>query len=137
MRQRLLLVALAGVLCLPACGSETAESPETSGAATATASTPSASASPPAASDEVLVEVTIEDGNVDPAGDRVQAATGEPISFVIDSDSPGELHVHSTPEHSIAIEPGRTEQTITIDQPGVVEVELHDPEVVVVQLEVR
>lgn len=157
MRHRLLLVALAGVLSLTACGSETEDSDATSASATAESTAPSAAASESptsdspssdsaasegtgseaAASDGVVVNVTIRNGEVDPAGDRVKATAGERITFVITSDAPGEMHVHSTPEHSIDIEPGTTKKSITIDQPGVVEAELHDPEVVVVQLEVR
>lgn len=149
MRDRLLIVALAGALSLTACGSETDESTAAGDSATvesaAPSSTPSASksasesasAAQSASPAEVVVEVRIRDGEVDPAGDRIQARVGEPVTFVIDSDVPGELHVHSTPEHSIEIEPGTTEQSITIDQPGVVEAELHDPPLVVVQLEVR
>lgn len=153
MRHRLLLVALAGVLALSACSSENDDNAATSTTATAgsTASSATASAAPTedempasqsatsetAASNEVVVEVTIKGGKVDPAGDRVKATVGEPITFIITSDAPGELHVHSTPEHSIDIEPGTTRQSMTIDQPGVVEAELHDPAVVVVQLEVR
>lgn len=152
MRHRLLLVALACVLSFTACSSETDDSAATSASATAESSAPSAtesespssdsasseSAGPEtAASDGVVVDVTIKNGEIDPAGDRVEATAGEPITFVIQSDAPGELHVHSTPEHSIDIEPGTTRESITIDQPGIVEAELHDPEVVVVQLEVR
>lgn len=88
-------------------------------------------------SDPVVVNVTVKDGEVTPNGDRVEAEVGQPITFVIDSDVSNELHVHSTPEHTLAFEPGETEETITIDRPGVAEVEIHDPEVVVVQLQVQ
>ena len=37
-----------------------------------------------------------------------------------------ELHVHSTPEHSFKIEPGRAQQfQFTADVPGQVAIELH------------
>lgn len=89
-------------------------------------------------SDEpATVDVTIKGGKVTPNGDRVEVEVGQPVEFVIDSDAAGELHVHSTPDHEIAFEAGETTEEITIDQPGVVEVELHDPEVVVVQLQVQ
>ena len=84
-----------------------------------------------------VIEVTLADGQVTPAGDRVRAAAGEPITLRIDADVAGELHVHSVPESEIAFDAGTSEHEITIDQPGVVEVELHEPPLVVVQIEVR
>ena len=158
--RRTALLALAGALALTvsACGSEetaqppssqspaspspsgqSASSAETSEASTGTGTEDSTGSGTGAesSSDAVVVQVSIEGDQVDPSGERVEVRAGQPIEFVVDSDSAGEMHVHSTPEHTIAIEPGTTEQTITLDRPGVVEVELHDPEVVVVQLEVR
>jgi plastocyanin len=84
-----------------------------------------------------VVEMTLKDGQVTPNGDRVEATAGEPITFVVDADAPGELHVHSAAGTTIAFEPGVSEHTFTVDRPGVVEVELHDPALIVVQLEVR
>ena len=49
----------------------------------------------------------------------------------------GEFHVHSTPEQEIEYDAGTSEHEITIDRPGVVEVESHEPASVVLQLEVR
>lgn len=83
------------------------------------------------------VQVKISDGTVTPNGERVEAEVGEPIEFVVEADEAGELHVHSTPEQQLAYDEGTTTVELTIDQPGVVEVETHDPEIVVVQLEVR
>ena len=45
--------------------------------------------------------------------------------------------MHSTPEQEIAYDAGTSEHEITIDRPGVVEVESHEPDVIVLQLEVR
>ncbi|MGI8646434.1 MAG: hypothetical protein ACR2JD_08960 [Nocardioides sp.] len=72
-----------------------------------------------------------------PTGDRVEVTAGEPITFVIDADAPGELHVHSAEGTEIAFEAGVSEHDVTVAQPVVVDVELHEPELVVVQLEVR
>lgn len=85
----------------------------------------------------VVVEVTIEGDRVEPAGDRVEVGVGQPVELVVDADAAGEMHVHSTPEQTVEFGAGSSEHTVVVDQPGVVEVELHDPEVVVVQLEVR
>ncbi len=83
------------------------------------------------------IAVTIADGAVTPNGERIEVERGAPITFAITSDVEGEMHVHSTPEHSIAYGVGETEKTITLEQAKVVEVELHDPAMTVVQLEVR
>ena len=62
---------------------------------------------------------------------------GKPINLHIVADKPGELHVHSSPEQEIEYAAGTTDKTLTIDQPGVVEVESHDLDKLIVQLEVR
>ena len=84
-----------------------------------------------------VVQVTLKDGQITPNGDRIKADAGEPITFDIDADAAGELHFHSTPEQSIDFEPGTSSYDIVIDQPGIVEVELHEPEMLVAQLEIR
>jgi hypothetical protein len=62
---------------------------------------------------------------------------GQEIDLVVTADQPGEIHVHSTPEQELAYEAGTTTLPLTIDQPGVVEVESHDLDLTIVQLEVR
>ena len=53
------------------------------------------------------------------------------------ADAAGEIHVHRTPEQEYVYGNGTTTLKLTpIDRPGVVEVETHDPQLVVVQLEV-
>ena len=84
-----------------------------------------------------VIQVTVHDDQVTPNGERVEVEAGEPITFEIDADAPGELHVHSTPDHEIEFEAGTSTHEVEIDQPGIVEVELHGPDLVVVQLEVR
>ncbi len=83
-----------------------------------------------------VVEITINGDNVEPSGARVEAELGEPIILQITSDREGELHVHSTPEQTIGYGQGTTEAELTIDQPGVIEVEDHHSGLVIVQLEV-
>ena len=97
---------------------------------------PSESASESAPSGTV-VQVTFKDGQITPNGDRIKAGAGEPFTFDVDADAAGELHFHSTPEQSIDFEPGTSSYEIVIDQPGIVEVELHEPEMLVAQLEIR
>lgn len=149
MRHILTAATAVVVLVLSGCGAEESApgaattSPSASGSASGSASASAGkdrSARPRPTEEEspegTVVEVTIEDGRVDPAGERVRVAAGEPVTFQVDSDVAGEMHAHATPEQSIAFGPGTSEHTITIDRPGVVEVELHDPLLVVVQLQV-
>jgi glucose/arabinose dehydrogenase len=148
MRHIMTAAALACVLALAAGCGDDAGTADTATSADPTSSTPSASSSA-SASDEAsptekttpeppgtVIEMTLKDGAVTPSGDRVEVAAGEPITFVITADAPGELHVHSAEGPEIEFEPGTSEHEVTIDQPGVVEVELHDPELIVVQLQV-
>jgi hypothetical protein len=137
-------------LVVAGCGDDTATEPG-SGASPSSSSSPSestgdsASESPSTPGDATetreptrpFIEIAFEDGEVTPNGERVEVPLGEPIDLVITADVPGELHVHSTPEQEVAFEAGTTTVPLTIDQPGVVEVESHDPALVVVQLEVR
>ena len=81
-------------------------------------------------------EVTVADGDVDPKGDRIQVGTGQEIVLDVTADTSGTLHVHANPEESFDFEEGEQEFTLTIDQPGVVEVETHDPDLIVAQLQV-
>jgi plastocyanin len=89
--------------------------------------------------DAVEIEIEIENGRVTPSGQRVDVQVGEPIRFVVDSDAADEVHVHSTPEHSFRVKPGDDDRQFefTLNQPGVVEVELHELGDVVVSLAAR
>ena len=80
--------------------------------------------SPPAsAGDSTTVDITFSDGSVTPNGERVEVKAGEPIELVVEADEPGELHVHSSPEQELEYDAGTTTLKLTVDQPGVVDVE--------------
>jgi hypothetical protein len=81
------------------------------------------------------IELVLE-GDEAPETERVPVGVGQPVELVIKSDQPGELHLHSQPEQTLDYASGTTTLTITIDQPGVVDVERHEPEALVLQLEV-
>jgi len=87
--------------------------------------------------DAVAVTVTREGDTFTPNGERVELAVGQTLDLTITADTAGELHVHSTPEQEIAYDAGTSEHQLTIDRPGVVEVESHEPDAIVLQLEVR
>jgi hypothetical protein len=83
----------------------------------------------------VVIDVTIADGEVSPAGKQVDAAVGQPIEVHVDSDAPDELHVHSSPEHEYEIKPADDQVfRFSIDQPGQVEIETHETDTVVAEL---
>jgi len=82
------------------------------------------------------VHITIKGGTVTPHGDRVKAKVGQPVTLHIDADTAGEIHVHSSPEQEIRFDKGTSTKKLTIDQPGIVDVEDHALEQVIVQLEV-
>lgn len=134
------LVPLAIVIALAASGCGVDEEP--TGEPTPTASDTSSPAEAPSESGSTAgagthIAVTFEGDTVEPNGERVQAKAGEEISLDITADAPGEIHVHSSPEQELSYEAGTSTLTLTIEQPGVVEVESHDLDKVIVQLEVR
>lgn len=77
--------------------------------------------------EQVVVDVTIKDGQVTPTNEQVQAKVGDPIVVRVNSDAADQLHVHSNPEHTFTIEPksGQSFQ-FTVTVPGKVDVELHE-----------
>lgn len=84
------------------------------------------------------IELTFE-GDEAPPTERVQVEPGEEVELVIKSDDAGELHVHSDPEQTLPYAAGTTTLTLTIDEPGVVDIERHEPGApgaLVLQLEV-
>jgi hypothetical protein len=123
---RLAPVVLVLAAGLTACGGGDADPP--AGEASSSVSTDG---------DNVTVDVTREDGTFTPNGERVDVGVDQTLVLKITSDEAGEFHVHSTPEQEIAYEEGTSEHEITIDRPGVVEVESHEPASIVLQLEVR
>lgn len=137
-----LVLVLAGGLS--ACGGDDADPSTGSPAASESPSSSSSSSTPEDGSgsddtgdDTVTVEVTREGDTFTPNGERVEMAVGQTLVLQVTADEAGELHVHSTPEQDLAYEVGTSEHEITVDRPGVVEVESHDPDSIVLQLEVR
>ena len=85
----------------------------------------------------VTIAVTFDGDTVTPNGERVKVSTGQPVELEVTADAPGEIHVHSDPEQELEYDEGTSTVEIEpIEQPGVVDVESHDLEAVIVQLEV-
>jgi hypothetical protein len=128
MRKTLFPTALAVLLpvaLLSGCGSSTDAQPSSS-----TASASSSATSGP------FIDVTVHGNKITPNGDRIDAKVGQPVTLRVTSDRAGELHVHSTPEQELAYKAGTTTLKVTVDKPGIVDVEDHVADVVVVQLQV-
>lgn len=145
---RLAPVVLVLAASLTACGGDgDADPPATDQASSSSPSdmpseTPSDTPSDPgsessSADDSVALTVSREGDTFMPNGERVELGVGQALVLTIESDEAGGLHVHSTPEQEIAYDAGTSEHEIVIDRPGVVEVESHDPDVILLQLEVR
>lgn len=84
-----------------------------------------------------VIKVRVKDGAVTPNGDRVDVEVGQQVQFIVAADEAGEIHIHSEPEQVLEYDEGEKEFKVSFDKPGVVEVEAHDPEQIIVQLEVR
>ncbi|TIC81647.1 hypothetical protein [Nocardioides sp. GY 10127] len=87
--------------------------------------------------DPVVIDVRITDDSVDPSGERVEVGAGQTVVLAIDADSAGSLHVHSSPAQEVDYPAGTSEQRLVITVPGLVEIESHALDQVIVQLEVR
>ena len=83
------------------------------------------------------IAITFSVDSVDPAGERVEVEVGSEVVLDVTADAPGSLHVHTTPEQEIHYGKGTTSAAVSVDQPGVIEVESHDLGIVVLQLEAR
>ena len=117
-RATLLAVAVAAGLSLTACGGD-----DTSGTST----------------EVEVIRVTVADGTVTPADERIEVSPGQPIDIEVTADVEGELHVHSSPEQEFTYggDGATTTIKLQIDRPGVVEIETHDPQQVVATLTVQ
>jgi hypothetical protein len=136
------------LVLLTVTGCSSADEPSTEAAPTAS-STPSEAGSPAETTsptdspteastpDDDAIEIEIEGDRIEPNGRRVEATAGEPITLDIQSDRAAELHVHSSPDQVLPVKQGKSTIELTIETPGVVDVEEHDSGIVVLQLEVR
>lgn len=82
------------------------------------------------------IEVTFDGDEVTPKGERLQVNQGT-VTFEVTADQPGTIHVHTSPEQEFDYESGTHDYAVALDTPGVVEVESHDLDLVMLQLEVR
>jgi hypothetical protein len=122
----------------PEAGTETTtSSPHESPSESPTPATESPTPSPtPTEEAGTVIEMTIRGDQVEPNGKRIEVGVGEQVTLKIDADQAGELHVHSRPEQELEYGAGMTTVRLTIDAPGVVDVEDHHAGKVLVSLQV-
>ena len=88
--------------------------------------------------ERLVIDVTIQSGAVTPTNAQLRAAVKQPIVIRVDSDTPDELHVHSTPEHSFDVGAGPLQSyQFIVDMPGRVDVELHNLRKTVATIQVQ
>lgn len=94
---------------------------------------------PPTGSEPVSFEINFLGETVTPSGAEETIERGTNVELVIEADAPGELHVHSTPEQQLSYAAGTTTVTVNLaDQaPGVVDIESHTLDKLVLRLEIR
>ncbi len=143
---RLSSLVIVALLVVTGCGSDDEGAAE--GSAESSSETESKTAEPtpsdePSAAETpkkpqgTTIDITFSGDSVKPDGVRKKVEAGKPVTLRIKADRAGELHVHSSPEQEIGYPAGTSRQKLTIEQPGLVDVESHDLHKLVVQLEVR
>jgi plastocyanin len=100
----------------------------------------SASASASSKAGETAISISVSGNKVSPQPTRVSVKPGAPVRLTVTTDQARQLHVHGVaPEIETETTPG----TPTVVQftaptvPGIYEVELHDPDTTLVQLQVQ
>ena len=137
-RNALVSAVIVAVIALAGCAGneDTAGEPSPSDP-TGSDPTGTTSATTEPADEGQVIEITIEGDSVRPNGTKVDVEANEPVILDITADAPGEIHIHSTPEQEIEYDAGKSQHSVTFNRPGVVEVESHTLEKVIVQLQVR
>lgn len=134
-------LALAGaaglLLVLSACGSSGA--PAGSAAeddGPAIAATPTAQVTGKPAANAEIIPISIGRTSVSPVGAKAKVSPGQPVVLRIHAEVTGELHVHSTPEQHVDFPVGDSEITLTFRTPGLIAIEDHALNQLIVQVEV-
>ncbi len=143
LRRSLVAVTATAALALAGCGDDeptsTTPTPSESPSASESEDKPGRDkkTTPPAATDEVVVDVSIVGDDVTPVAQSVDLGVGETLLLEVESDRAGELHVHSSPEQTVAFEAGSSKLDLTFDKPGSVDVEEHESGALIVRVLVQ
>jgi heme/copper-type cytochrome/quinol oxidase subunit 2 len=132
------IVAVAGLLILSGCASgSTAERPTTSSSAPASTSSQPPSSPTSDAIERTVVNVAVKDGKVSPKTHRVKVAKGTQVRLMVTSDVDDEVHVHGYEIEKEVLAGQTVTIDFTADQTGVFEVESHESNLQLIQLEVK
>jgi hypothetical protein len=133
-RKKAALAIVPLMFTLAACGGDDSASPPPPGDSNSSPGPGSPGSTPQG----TTIKVTFSGNNVTPSGERIEVEHGRPVTLLVTADKPGEIHVHSTPEQELEYKAGHSELPIVnLDQPGVVDVESHNLDKVIVQLQVE
>ncbi|MBB2985426.1 hypothetical protein [Terracoccus luteus] len=140
-RAALVPVALAALTLLSACSSSDAGQPAPGdaqpGASSSVAGATGGSGTGQASGQVRRLEVSITGTTVTPAPAQVDLAVGETLELVVTSDHDDELHAHGF-EAEAQLKAGvPTTLRLTGAEPGVYEVETHEPALLLLNLAVR
>ncbi len=134
-------LTLAATLLVAGCGGDDpattapTSTPPTSTSAPATTSTSAPASETAFAGTEIVVAV--KGGKVDPPTHRVKVAKGTAVRVLVTSDKADELHVHGYDIEKKLPAGKQVTVDFTADQTGVFEIETHESELQLAQLEVR
>lgn len=136
---RTLLLPVAAVVLVTAACAEAADDGRTPSARPAPPPPTPGSVAPAttATSDVRTLEVEVGEGRVTPAPSQVDLGVGETLRLVVTSDRDTELHAHGF-DVDAAVPAGEpTSIDLVGTTAGVFEVELHDPDLLLLQVAVR
>ena len=137
---RTLLALSAAALITAGCGGSNSADNATGSASSSQPTTfnPTEMSNVQAPPTQLVVDVTIKDGKVNPTNEQLKAGLKEPIVIRVNSDAADELHVHSTPDHTFNVEakPMQSFQ-FSVDVPGRVDVELHKLNQIIATIQVQ
>ncbi len=139
-RHAALLVVGAATLALGLGGCGEDASQAEAGPSTTVSGSP-ATTKPPGSPDRTVagatLDIAVTGENVSPRAQTLSISAGETLTLRITSDRAGELHVHSSPEQTVAFGKGTSDRQVRLDKPGQVDIEEHDSGVLIARLLVR
>jgi heme/copper-type cytochrome/quinol oxidase subunit 2 len=83
------------------------------------------------------IVVSVKDGKVSPKAHRIKVAEGSAVQILVSSDVDDEVHVHGYDIEREVSAGQSTTVEFTANQTGVFEVETHESNLLLLQLEVR
>ncbi|MDP9822479.1 hypothetical protein [Nocardioides massiliensis] len=86
---------------------------------------------------EVILGIEVAGDSISPNAIKTSLPAGGILTLRITADRSGEFHVHARPESYMQFGPGETTKSVTLENPGMVEIEEHDTGFTIAIIEVR